>query len=85
MACSTGTSAPGLHPPRHNFVIEDADVGVQAAKAGNMVAIGLARADDEELLAAADANLVVTSLDDVDLAGARGRPDGEEGQLVPLR
>jgi beta-phosphoglucomutase len=55
-------------PPEHNFVIEDADVGVQAAKAGNMVAIGLAREDDEELLAAADADLVVTSLDDVDLA-----------------
>jgi beta-phosphoglucomutase len=55
-------------PPEHNFVIEDADAGVQAAKAGNMAALGLARADDEELLAAADADLVVTSLDDVDLA-----------------
>jgi beta-phosphoglucomutase-like phosphatase (HAD superfamily) len=54
-------------PPEHNFVIEDADAGVQAAKAGNMAALGLARADDEELLAAADADLVVTSLDDVDL------------------
>jgi beta-phosphoglucomutase len=54
-------------PPEHNFVIEDADSGVQAAKAGNMAALGLARADDEELLAAAGADLVVTSLDDVDL------------------
>jgi beta-phosphoglucomutase len=54
-------------PPEQNFVIEDADAGVQAAKAGNMAALGLARADDEELLAAADADLVVTSLDDVDL------------------
>jgi beta-phosphoglucomutase len=55
-------------PPEHNFVIEDAAAGVQAAKAGNMAALGLARADDAELLAAADADLVVTTLDDVDLA-----------------
>ncbi|HEY6776880.1 MAG TPA: HAD hydrolase-like protein, partial [Thermoleophilaceae bacterium] len=55
-------------PPEHNFVIEDADAGVQAAKAGNMAALGLARADDAEQLAAADADLVVTTLDDVDLA-----------------
>ena len=55
-------------PPEQTFVIEDADAGVQAAKAGNMAALGLARADDEELLAAAGADLVVTSLDDVDLA-----------------
>jgi len=61
-------------PPEQNFVIEDADAGVQAAKAGNMAAIGLARADDTELLAAAGADLVVTSLDDVDLAAlADGR------------
>jgi beta-phosphoglucomutase len=55
-------------PPEQNFVIEDADVGVQAAKAGNMAALGLARADDAEELAAAGADLVVTTLDDVDLA-----------------
>jgi beta-phosphoglucomutase len=54
-------------PPGQSFVIEDAEAGVQAAKAGNMAALGLARADDEELLAAAGADLVVTSLDDVDL------------------
>jgi beta-phosphoglucomutase-like phosphatase (HAD superfamily) len=55
-------------PPEQNFVIEDADVGVQAAKAGNMAALGLARADDAEELAAAGADLVVTTLDDIDLA-----------------
>jgi len=55
-------------PPEQNFVIEDADVGVEAAKAGNMAALGLARADDTELLSAAGADLVVTTLDDVDLA-----------------
>jgi beta-phosphoglucomutase len=54
-------------PPGECFVVEDAANGVQAAKAGNMAALGLARADDEELLAAANADLVVTSLDDVSL------------------
>src|SRR5215217_902763 len=53
--------------PGEAFVVEDAANGVQAAKAGNMAALGLARADDEQLLAEADADLVVTSLDDVSL------------------
>ena len=52
--------------PRHAMVIEDASAGVQAAKAGDMAAIGIARADDADLLAAAGADLVVTTLDDVD-------------------
>jgi beta-phosphoglucomutase len=61
-------------PPEQSFVIEDADVGVKAAKAGNMAALGLARADDTPLLVAAGADLVVTTLDDVDLAAlADGR------------
>jgi beta-phosphoglucomutase-like phosphatase (HAD superfamily) len=55
-------------PAEQNFVIEDADVGVQAAKAGNMAALGLARADDAEVLAGAGADVVVTTLDDIDLA-----------------
>ena len=53
--------------PEESFVIEDAVNGVQAAKAGNMAALGLARADDEELLEEAGADLVVTTLDDVSL------------------
>jgi beta-phosphoglucomutase len=53
--------------PEEAFVVEDAANGVQAAKAGNMAALGLARADDEQLLADAKADLVVTSLDDVSL------------------
>jgi beta-phosphoglucomutase-like phosphatase (HAD superfamily) len=61
-------------PPRATFVIEDAVSGIQAAKAGEMAALGIARADDAEALAAANADLVVTSLDDVDLDGlAEGR------------
>jgi beta-phosphoglucomutase-like phosphatase (HAD superfamily) len=54
-------------PPEESFVVEDAANGVQAAKAGNMAALGLARADDEELLEEAGADIVVTSLDDVSL------------------
>jgi beta-phosphoglucomutase-like phosphatase (HAD superfamily) len=60
--------------PEEAFVVEDAANGVQAAKAGDMAALGLARADDEELLAGANADLVVTNLDDVSLdALAEGR------------
>jgi beta-phosphoglucomutase-like phosphatase (HAD superfamily) len=60
--------------PEHSFVIEDAEAGVEAAKAGGMGAIGIARADDAELLVAAHADVVVTSLDDVDLGAlADGR------------
>ena len=54
-------------PPGECFVVEDAANGVQAAKAGNMAALGLARADDEVLLEEAGADLVVTSLDDISL------------------
>jgi beta-phosphoglucomutase-like phosphatase (HAD superfamily) len=62
----TAASELGLLP-RECFVVEDAVAGVEAAKAGGMAALGLARADDFELLTAADADLVVTTLDDVDL------------------
>src|SRR5262245_28349326 len=36
--------------PGHSIVLEDAVAGVQAAKAGGMGAIGIARADDADLL-----------------------------------
>jgi trehalose/maltose hydrolase-like predicted phosphorylase/beta-phosphoglucomutase-like phosphatase (HAD superfamily) len=56
------------------FVVEDAPSGIQAAKAGNMAALGVARLGDEELLAKAGADLVVTTLDEVSLdALAEGR------------
>ncbi len=54
--------------PQASIVLEDATAGVQAAKAGDMAAIGIARFDDADLLAAAGADIVVTSLDEVDLA-----------------
>ena len=60
--------------PGEAIVAEDAVAGVAAAKAGAMAAIGIARADDAELLAAAGADIVVTTLDDVDTAAlAEGR------------
>jgi trehalose/maltose hydrolase-like predicted phosphorylase/beta-phosphoglucomutase-like phosphatase (HAD superfamily) len=49
------------------FVVEDATSGIQAAKAGGMAAIGVARLGDQELLKKANADLVVTTLDDVSL------------------
>ena len=57
--------------PEHAVVLEDAAAGVQAAKAGGMAALGIARADDADLLAGAGADLVVTSLDQVDRAALR--------------
>lgn len=53
--------------PEEAFVVEDAANGIQAAKAGEFAALGIARADDEDALAAENADLVVTSLDDVSL------------------
>ena len=61
--------------PGRCFVVEDAISGVQAAKAGGMAAIGVARLGDEEPLAKAGADLVVTTLDDVSMqAVAVGAP-----------
>ncbi len=60
--------------PEVAFVVEDASSGLQAAKAGGMAAIGIARAGDADLLAAAGADIVVDTLDRVDLAAlAEGR------------
>jgi len=69
------TAAQELHvPPEQAIVMEDAAAGVQAAKAGAMGAIGIARKDDAELLAAAGADIVVETLDEVDLGAlADGR------------
>ena len=53
--------------PEMCFVVEDATSGVQAAKAGGMAAIGVARLGDEQQLTDAGADLVVTTLDDISL------------------
>jgi beta-phosphoglucomutase len=54
--------------PERCFVAEDAPVGVQAARAGGMAAIGVARFNDATALMAAGATVAVESLDDISLA-----------------
>lgn len=52
-------------PPERCVVMEDALSGVQAAKAGGMAAIGVARGGGADVLKEAGADLVVGSLDEV--------------------
>ena len=59
-------------PPPQCLVVEDAPSGVAAARAGGMAALGIARLGDEALLRAASADLVVTSLDQVDTTAVPG-------------
>ena len=73
------TGARELEEPAERcFVVEDAVSGIQAAKGGDLAALGLARADDADILADAGADLVVTSLDDVDVGGL------SEGRLAKI-
>jgi len=66
-------TALGVEPARC-FVVEDAPAGIEAARAGGMAALGVARLEDAAGLQAAKADLVVTSLDDVAMdALAQGR------------
>jgi len=51
--------------PQECVVIEDAVSGVQAARAGGMDCVGVARLDDAAQLRAAGATMVVTSLDEL--------------------
>jgi HAD superfamily hydrolase (TIGR01509 family) len=61
-------------PPAACLVLEDAPAGIQAARAGGMTAVGVARLEDAAGLWAAGADLVVTSLDDISIdALANGR------------
>lgn len=70
------TAATELGAPAEDcVVVEDAVSGIEAAVAGGMLSIGIARADDERGLAEAGADLVVTSLDQVDVDRlVRGEP-----------
>lgn len=63
----------GIEPARC-FVVEDAPAGIEAARAGGMTALGVARLGDAAGLRTAGADLVVTSLDEIAmdaLAGGR--------------
>jgi beta-phosphoglucomutase len=53
--------------PENCFVVEDAPAGIAAACAGGMTGLGVARLHDADLLWAAGASLVVTSLDEVSI------------------
>jgi trehalose/maltose hydrolase-like predicted phosphorylase/beta-phosphoglucomutase-like phosphatase (HAD superfamily) len=64
-------------PAEACFVVEDAVSGITAAKAAGMAALGIVRGGDSELLSGAD--LVVTTLDDVDREGLL------EGHLTCVR
>ncbi len=64
--CLTAADELGLSPEKC-FVVEDAVNSVQGAKAGNIAALGLGRANDEEPLANANADLIVTIFDAVSL------------------
>lgn len=62
-------AADALHlEPSHCFVVEDAPAGIEAAKAGGMYAIGVARHNDAVSLNAQHADLVTPLLDQVDVA-----------------
>jgi beta-phosphoglucomutase len=61
-------------PPERCVVVEDALSGVQAARAGGMAAIGVAREGGADVLWEAGADLVVGTLDEVDVdALTKGR------------
>jgi beta-phosphoglucomutase-like phosphatase (HAD superfamily) len=60
--------------PEACFVAEDATAGVEAAHAGGITALGVARLGDADPLRAAGADLVVTNLDEISIEDlARGR------------
>ena len=61
-----GAEALGMVPGQC-FVVEDAAVGIQAAKSGGMYGIGVARHQDEDQLRAAGADIVVSRLDTIDV------------------
>ena len=65
--------------PSSCFVVEDAVAGIAAARAGGMATVGVARADEHDELRDAGADLVVATLDEVDveeLASGRLCPRG---------
>ena len=77
----TAAHEPGVEP-RHAIVVADASAGIQAATAGGMAATGVPRAGDAGLLAAAGADLGVTTLDD---AGTTALSEGRLATRKALR
>ncbi len=71
--------------PASCLVVEDAPSGIAAARAGGMIALGIARLEDETLLRAAGADLVVTSLDDVNADALIGTGPGTRGSGMMMQ
>jgi beta-phosphoglucomutase len=81
----TAAAELGL-PPASCLVIEDAPAGIEAARAGGMAALAVARQRDASMLHKAGADLVVGSLDEVNVeALAHGRLESlaAEGSVEP--
>jgi HAD superfamily hydrolase (TIGR01509 family) len=55
-------------PPARCLVVENAPAGIRAAKTGGMAGLGIARLGDEARLREAGADLVLTSLDQLDVS-----------------
>jgi beta-phosphoglucomutase-like phosphatase (HAD superfamily) len=55
------------YAPGSCFVVEDAPAGIEAAKAGGMFAIGVARHDDADSLRSQGADLVTQRLNTIDV------------------
>ncbi|HEV8193537.1 MAG TPA: HAD family phosphatase [Ktedonobacterales bacterium] len=70
--------------PGHCFVVEDAAVGIQAAKSGGMYGIGVARHQDASQLRAAGADLVVERLDTIDVYALVGDVSAELGPTTDI-
>lgn len=58
-------------PPGRCFVVEDAPAGIEAARAGGMYAIGVARHEDAAGLHEAQADIVAPNLDEVPVTAVR--------------
>lgn len=72
--------------PGECLVVEDASAGVLAAKAGGMAAIGVARGGEPQLLRDAGADLVVETLDQIDVAGVlSGEMPPRASEIAPVR
>jgi beta-phosphoglucomutase-like phosphatase (HAD superfamily) len=67
--------------PETCFVVEDAVSGVTAAKAGGMAALAIARTGEADRLHDAGADLVLTTLDEVDRKSLR---DGRLERVAPV-
>jgi beta-phosphoglucomutase-like phosphatase (HAD superfamily) len=65
LAVTLAGSGGTARRPAHCVVVEDAPLGISAARAGGTRVLGVARQSDEALLWAEGAELVTSSLDEI--------------------